>query len=327
MNSANSERAISIIIPSRARPKQLQTALDSVLAQSNSELLDVIVVLDGVHESAKAAYNTIINEYENEVRFITLPYRLAGHGPSFARNEGILHAKGRYVGFLDDDDEWTDQHHLERFFKLTADERVDLYFTHQKAVRPDGEIESKEIWLEGLIDKYKECEKKYSSCRIDVDTLLSTYGFSHLNCTLVSKELIQEVGLFDESIRYEEDRHIYFILLERAKYIWFSDRIIGNHYIPIRDSASTRLSKVNRIQSQITAASNLFDRLQNEKLLERVREILQYSFEELSEIFLRENSLDKAYLYRVYAAGCRATLKNLYKIIELRLKILFKSKT
>lgn len=85
--------AVTVIIPTYDRPQFLQEALESVLAQSFTDL-ECIVVDDGSSERV---------EVPRDPR-IRLLRRSSNGGVAAARNSGIAEARGRYVTFLDDDD-------------------------------------------------------------------------------------------------------------------------------------------------------------------------------------------------------------------------------
>jgi GT2 family glycosyltransferase len=90
---------VSVLIPTRSRPRELGHALSSALAQRGVEV-EVIVIDDASPEPAKP-----VTERDNDaaVRVIRLPARA---GAAAARNAGLAAARGRWVAFLDDDDGW-----------------------------------------------------------------------------------------------------------------------------------------------------------------------------------------------------------------------------
>jgi glycosyltransferase involved in cell wall biosynthesis len=90
---------ISVIIPTARRPRLLLRAVNSVIAQSSSDL-EVVVVIDGPDPETTRVLNDID---DHRLRVIENPKSLGGAG---ARNVGIKAARGEWVAFLDDDDEW-----------------------------------------------------------------------------------------------------------------------------------------------------------------------------------------------------------------------------
>ncbi len=101
----------SIVIPSYRRPDDLARAIDSVLAQEGVASTFEILVVDNDPEGsakpvvqAKAANDRALVRYLHEPR----------PGISHARNTGVAEAAGRYLAFLDDDEE-ADPHWLAHF--------------------------------------------------------------------------------------------------------------------------------------------------------------------------------------------------------------------
>ena len=90
---------VSVIIPTLHRPTLLTRALASVFRQTWREL-EVIVIVDGPDPETIAVLQTIDDP---RLRIIVNPHSLTAAG---ARNAGMDHAKGEWIAFLDDDDEW-----------------------------------------------------------------------------------------------------------------------------------------------------------------------------------------------------------------------------
>lgn len=90
---------VSVVIPSRNRPHLANRAVRSALAQT-VQLIEVIVIVDGPDESTVKELQQI---EDSRLRVIEL---LVNLGPAGARNTGVKEAKGTWIAFLDDDDEW-----------------------------------------------------------------------------------------------------------------------------------------------------------------------------------------------------------------------------
>nr|WP_286676361.1 glycosyltransferase family 2 protein [Paracidobacterium acidisoli] len=90
---------VSAVIPTRNRPALLMQAVGSVLRQSWPNL-EVIVVVDGCDPETSGHLRAIDDP---RVRIIDLPVPAGG---SEARNIGVRAARGVWIAFLDDDDEW-----------------------------------------------------------------------------------------------------------------------------------------------------------------------------------------------------------------------------
>jgi Glycosyltransferases, probably involved in cell wall biogenesis len=98
-------KLVSCIIPSYKRAETLRRAINSALAQTYKDI-EVLVVDDNIAgDEYSLALQQIIDEYkdDNRVILISQPKHING---AEARNAGVRAAKGYYIAFLDDDDEW-----------------------------------------------------------------------------------------------------------------------------------------------------------------------------------------------------------------------------
>lgn len=90
---------VTVVIPTHNRPDLIGQALHSVLAQTHSAL-DVIVVMDGPDPATARALRDCP---DGRVRVLQTP---SPAGAGAARNFGAERARGEWIAFLDDDDEW-----------------------------------------------------------------------------------------------------------------------------------------------------------------------------------------------------------------------------
>lgn len=100
---------ISFIIPIYNAEPYLVRCIQSVLKQTTSEPLQVILVDDGSTDNSLAIAQEAARE---EKRIVVL--RQPHAGQSAARNLGLKHAQGEYVAFVDADDtiapDWCEKH-------------------------------------------------------------------------------------------------------------------------------------------------------------------------------------------------------------------------
>ena len=95
---------VSVIVRTKDRPGLLKAALESIVAQTYRPN-EVVLVNDGGCDIAIEAINDILVDFTlNSIRIET------NRGRAAAGNLGILSARGEYIGFLDDDDEFHPDH-------------------------------------------------------------------------------------------------------------------------------------------------------------------------------------------------------------------------
>jgi len=90
---------VSAIIPTHGRPALLACAVRSALRQTWPRM-EVIVVVDGPDAATAQQLEALA---DHRLRTVYLP---ASCGGAAARNAGVRAARGDWIAFLDDDDEW-----------------------------------------------------------------------------------------------------------------------------------------------------------------------------------------------------------------------------
>lgn len=220
----------SIIIPSRNRPALLRRAIDSVLAQTHPDV-EVIVVNDGTTGDDEAKYKALEAELSDRVRFAHL-VKTSGHGQSYANDFGVRMSKGDVVGFLDDDDEWIDTGHLARAARAFEKfPNTDVYYTDQQPLLYDKPLEQK-LWLSGLEKRLSDRDPETGSYPASVSVMMEHPGFAHVNCTLITRRLFEEIDGFDHDIRYECDRDFFLRSIDHAREVRYDPTVMSKHYVP-----------------------------------------------------------------------------------------------
>jgi|GEM_PF-696354 glycosyltransferase involved in cell wall biosynthesis len=110
---------VSVIVPVYNVEKYLRSCLDS-LAHQTLKTIEVIMVNDGSTDSSAE----IASEFEKIYTHFRLISRENG-GLSEARNTGIKHARGEYIGFVDSDD-FVDHTMYEILYNTAINKRADI---------------------------------------------------------------------------------------------------------------------------------------------------------------------------------------------------------
>jgi hypothetical protein len=97
-----SDPAVSVIIPTRNRRHLVVRAVRSALQQSFADM-EVVVVVDGPDPDTLSVLREV---QDDRLKWVELAQQSGG---STARNAGVNIANGRWIAFLDDDDEWFPQ--------------------------------------------------------------------------------------------------------------------------------------------------------------------------------------------------------------------------
>lgn len=249
----NTEPYFSVIIPTRNKAAEFEKAIQSVLNQSFANI-EIIVVNDGSSETQLDDYQLIYDKLPNNCIVVSLPNRTKGHGPGFARNTGVARAKGLYLCFLDDDDEWTDQYYLERAQKLLAEKSNAkmAYYANQLAYSIAGLKLEEKLWVFDLKDKLAANGVPLSEpLEISVDQILMSSGFAHMNCSVINRSLYEEIGGYDESLRYEGDRDLFYRTIDHAEGIIYDPQVIAKHHVPDKSKKNNTSTLVNSLEKKL----------------------------------------------------------------------------
>lgn len=171
---------LSIIIPTYNRPNLLLRAVNSALAQTIEDF-EVIVVDDCSSEPVDLPEHP-------RLRIIRLPKNKGG---SAARNIGTRAAKGRWINFLDDDDEL-----------LPHMARVSLEALQQSSLpKPVGAISGIEVVVrEGKVIQTRIPPTLPRGSHYGLEDIDPSLSFLCKQTLIVEKEVLLSMGGFDESL-------------------------------------------------------------------------------------------------------------------------------
>lgn len=204
---------ISIVIPLYNKQNSIAATLQSVFAQTYTNY-EVIVVDDGSTDDSFAVAKQVIGE-RLEVRGQVI--QKANGGVCSARNRGIQEAKYDYIALLDGDDQW-DEHYLEEQVKLIQDFPEAKLWGINFAELSKGELVR--TLPTGLPDGYRGYVENYFQMPSRISDLYCS------SSVVISKEVFERVGYFDERIKYAEDNDMWFRIIARYP-VAFYDRYMA----------------------------------------------------------------------------------------------------
>lgn len=207
MTTAPTDDRIAVVIPTRNRRKLLERLLGQLLRPSVADAYDVIVVDEASTDDTPQYLDRLVAEGR-----ITAIRNDPPRFHSGARNTGLEVARGRYIGWIDDDD-------------LTAPDRL----IRQR----DALVETGRRWS--------------AAGKVDIDDDLQVIGHATCpspdgflrrlliyNCLpapaqglLVERSLALEVGGWDESLRGSEDWEFCIRLAAAAEPHFLDEPLVG----------------------------------------------------------------------------------------------------
>lgn len=216
---------ISFIVPVYNVEKYLERCIKSILIQKIKDW-ELILVNDGSTDNSI----NIINYYiKNDSRIRVVNSK--NFGVSHARNIGIKLATGKYISFIDSDDE-LESNAINIFSKIENNYKASIYKFGYKRINKDNELDisSPQSGIYNISEGLLNIEKNMYS------------GF--LWNSIFRREIIHKYNIFfDESISWCED-HIFFLeYLTHCDNIYISNSIYYKYYI---GNNPTSLSSIKR---------------------------------------------------------------------------------
>jgi glycosyltransferase involved in cell wall biosynthesis len=180
--------SVSVVIPTAGRPILVVQAVNSALRQTFRDL-EVIVVIDGDEKESVAALESISSP---RLRLLPLLKQVGG---ARARNEGVHAARGEWVAFLDDDDEWLPEKLERQLAVARASEVPDPIIACKVLARtPGGEF----VWPRKLPS---EPLSEYLLAR---DSWNQGEGLLQTSTLLTTRSLLLKAG-FADGLRKHQD--------------------------------------------------------------------------------------------------------------------------
>lgn len=207
---------ISVIIPTFNRKYVLHRAIESVANQTRPPI-EIIVVDDGSTDGTK---DWLANSFPS-VKYIYQDNK----GVSSARNGGIEVSKGSWVSFLDSDDEWMPTKLEEQESYILENPEIKFCHTNEIWIRNGVRVNQMKKHQKYGGDIFEKC---LDICRISPSSVL------------IKKDVFDEIGLFDESLRVCEDYDMWLRWASRFSVLFLDRQLIikyGGH--------SDQLSRVN----------------------------------------------------------------------------------
>jgi len=180
---------VSIVVRTKDRPKLLVRALQSIANQTYLSI-EVVLVNDG-------GCDLNIQDLKSILGVIRINYiRLAQNkGRAGAGNIGIENSEGKYIGFLDDDDEFYPEHVA---LLVSALEQIDykIAYTDSELAFIEYDSEKKEFYEK---EKKAFSKKDFSYADLIVENYIPLINL------LFRKEILVSIGGFDETLELFED--------------------------------------------------------------------------------------------------------------------------
>lgn len=201
---------ISVIVSTYNRVKMLERAIQSILKQTFKDF-EIIIVDDASTDKTEKYCDKLTKKYD----FIRYIKRSANHGKhGKPKNDGIKAAKGTYVCFLDDDNEYLIDHLQALYNEITRNIEIDIVYGDRWVIREEN---------------HKEKTKGISS---DFNTnLLKQRNYIDTSDFLTKKSVLVSVGGWDEELNKFADWNLFVRLAKYGYRFLHVPKLLTNYYV------------------------------------------------------------------------------------------------
>ena len=205
---------VSVIIPTYNRPMYLKRCIDSVLNQTYKNI-ELFVVDDNNPETdARKETESVMLSYIENPKVTYLQHERNKNG-SAARNTGWKKSKGKYITFLDDDDEIAPSK-MEKQVKCLEklDKSWGACYTGYCLLKANGAVQV-------------SAEKRSGVCY--VDALMRTMFMGSGSNLFLRKSVVDEINGYDESFQRNQDIEFLVRVAERYKIAYIDEVLLTIH--------------------------------------------------------------------------------------------------
>lgn len=267
----------SIIIPLYNKEHTIVNTLTTVLKQTYKDY-EIIIVNDGSTDNSV----NIIRQNFNDARIKII--NQSNRGVSAARNRGIQEAKGKWISFLDADDEWM-PNYLEIVSKITVNCDEDLIILTGR-------------FQQNFKTKVRSCNipPKYQNKISEIRFFENPHVFVHISATTIKasalKKNFKQWGSFIEGQKSNEDFTFLFKVALHIKTIYIG-KPLSVYNGGVENQATSTLKKQKKLDDFILFQNNVIDEYFNMSLKNIVFErFMKYQFRHVILQLLKKKDHD-----------------------------------
>ena len=294
---------VSCIITTYKRKVEIvERALLSILKQTYKNI--EILIINDYPEDNKLVdeIGKMIEKYKTQkhIEYIVLEHHC---GACKARNAGIQNSKGKYIAFLDDDDEWIETK-IEKQVEFAKKYNADLVYCNSitkneenktERIRHDTEQPSGLIFNELLIKN-----------------IIGSNSFP-----LISKKVLTDVNGYNENLPAMQDIDLYLRIAKKANIKYINEPLAIYHVY--------KGERISRNHEAKMTAYQIFVKKYSEEINKDKELIYSYNVIGL-EIYTNSKKTKKAFIYwiKVFSQKPYKIKQNIYWFLKIIAKDIFK---
>lgn len=196
------DEKVSIIITTYRRPDNLANAIESILAQTHSNIELIVVDDNGDHSEYREQTAALMSRHLHDSRVSYIKHATNAGGAA-ARNTGIMACTGEYISFLDDDDIYL-PHKTEASLRILRDLDSTYGGVYGGFLGWNSQAEEPQRYRDGDLTK-------------ELLTLDYTKHYLCTNTALYRRNALIAINGYDESFRRHQDLELNLRFFEKYK--------------------------------------------------------------------------------------------------------------
>jgi glycosyltransferase involved in cell wall biosynthesis len=278
----------TVVIPTHNRPEKLSKAVESVIGQSYTNW-ELIIVNDSDDE---APVKRFVKECNNhKIKYLKNQGIKGGNG---ARNTGIKNARGNYIAFLDDDDQWFPSKLEKQIASLKAKNEKQWAGCYCGYLLKDEDI-------------WREESRKLLEGNFLFQQLIGNNAIGAMSTLLIRRYVFDEIGYLAENLVRHQDIHFLIKYFEKYKLACVKEclmKVCGHRRIATKKLEASKLHLIGYLRKN---ASSLTEK--------EIKQYFAYEYRSLAICFLQESNRRKFLQY------IRMSLTTTYLPVHKYLKV------
>lgn len=279
---------VSIVIPTYSRNDTLVRAIESALNQTYSNI-EIIVVDDNPSDSEwRNKTEKLMDRFadESRIHYHKNKKNLGGAG---ARNEGIAIARGEYIAFLDDDDEYLPENVQQKMnaFNSANNDKLALVYGFSEYINHGQAVYWKKVNHNGCC--------LYEAMRENCIAATSQW--------VARKSALEEVGLFSV-VPSKQDSQLILKLLVAGFEVLCVPEVLTRYYMDAETLTHISTNGRKPLQGELLyqkACRKQYDQLDTEQIIEVEYSFALNLFEKYTAVKERKHARqEKKRMYRLF---------------------------
>lgn len=196
---------ISIIVPIYQVEQYIERCINSIVKQAFTDY-EVILVDDASPDNTLLIAENLLQE--NQITFQVVKHQ-ENQSLSEARNSGLKVAKGKYIIFMDSDDELSYNEVLTQFYETIEREKADFVAANHQIIYGETDIRKEEVVIKEAVALYEK--------DILYRFLLAEFSMSSWNKIINRNFLLNNQLFFVKGLRSQDELHTFQMCLAAKK--------------------------------------------------------------------------------------------------------------